>query len=109
MAPTDTTPKLVSGPQFAKALEAAGIISDLDSIERVIIEICASDVVRIHVQRIGDVGDERLEAARHMSGYRSDCCDTHLPGHPQWWRLRRRFTCSTCGRRCRAFILRGNG
>jgi hypothetical protein len=103
MAPTDTTPKLVSGPQFAKALEAAGIISDLDSIERVIIEICASDVVRIHVQRIGDVGDERLLP---LVG---DCCDTHLPGHPQWWRLRRRFTCSTCGRRCRAFILRGNG
>jgi hypothetical protein len=58
-----TTPKLVSGPQFAKALEAAGIISDLDSIERVIIDIRSGDLVRVHVQH---AGDERLLSVAGM-------------------------------------------
>ena len=38
--------------QFAKALEAAGVISDLDSITRVIIDVDPRDAVKVYVQRI---------------------------------------------------------
>jgi hypothetical protein len=44
-------------PEFAKALESAGVISDIDSILRVVIDIDPAKCVEIHIQR---VGDERL-------------------------------------------------
>ncbi len=44
----------ISGIHFAEALEKAGIISDLNTIARVIIDIKAGDVIRLHVERIGD-------------------------------------------------------
>jgi hypothetical protein len=41
-------------PQFAKALEAAGVVSDIDSITRIVIDIDPAKLVEIHIQRAGD-------------------------------------------------------
>ncbi len=61
--------KLISGPSFAKALEAAGIVSDLDTIERIVIDVQAQNLVKIHVQR---TGDERLiDLAAILAGGKS--------------------------------------
>lgn len=43
-----------SGIAFAKALEEAGVISDLSSITRVVIDIQMGDTARVYVERIGD-------------------------------------------------------
>ena len=43
-----------SGRKFAKALADAGVVSDLDRIKRIVIDVRPDDVVRVHVQRIGD-------------------------------------------------------
>jgi hypothetical protein len=43
-----------TGRAFAKALEEAGVISDLNSITRVIIDIQPGDAVRVYVERVGD-------------------------------------------------------
>jgi hypothetical protein len=40
------------GREFAKALEAAGVVSDLDTIERIVIDV-RWDRVDVHVKRIG--------------------------------------------------------
>lgn len=40
--------------ELARALEAAGVVHDINSIERIVIDISASHPVRVHVQRIGD-------------------------------------------------------
>jgi hypothetical protein len=61
-----------SGRVFAKALEEAGVVSDLDGIERIVIDVRPDDVIRVHVQRIGDwrVIDlaEMLAGAEVISG-----------------------------------------
>ena len=49
--PSDSRPIL--GREFAKALEAAGVVSDLNTIERIVIDVRADDVVHVHVQRMG--------------------------------------------------------
>ena len=49
--------KAITGRQFAQALEAAGVVSDLSTIERIVIDVTASDFVKVYVKRIGD---ERL-------------------------------------------------
>jgi hypothetical protein len=64
--------KLATGREFAKALEAAGIVTDLNTIERIVIDVPAHDLVRIHVQR---VGDERLPSIAEMLA--EPCCDLH--------------------------------
>lgn len=43
-----------TGRAFAKALEEAGVISDLNSITRVIIDIQPGDLVRVYVERVGE-------------------------------------------------------
>ena len=48
---------MILGRDFARALEQAGVVSDLNSIERIVIDVRADDMVRVHVQRLGD---ERL-------------------------------------------------
>jgi hypothetical protein len=48
---------VILGRDFARALEQAGVVSDLNSIERIVIDVRADDMVRVHVQRLGD---ERL-------------------------------------------------
>jgi hypothetical protein len=42
-----------TGRAFAKALEEAGVVSDLDTVERIVIDIDAT-IARVYVQRIGD-------------------------------------------------------
>lgn len=42
-----------TGAAFAKALEAAGIISDLNSITRVVIDITGAEC-HLYVERVGD-------------------------------------------------------
>ena len=42
-----------AGRAFAKALEEAGVVSDLNTIQRIVIDIDA-DMARVYVQRIGD-------------------------------------------------------
>lgn len=44
--------KPIAGREFAKALEAAGIVSDLNTIKRIVIDV-RPDRVDIHVQRMG--------------------------------------------------------
>ena len=44
--------KWVTGPEFFRALEAAGVISDLDSITRVIIDVRPGEMVQLYVQRV---------------------------------------------------------
>jgi hypothetical protein len=39
--------------EFARALEAAGVISDLDSITRVVIDVNPGEVVTVYVERVG--------------------------------------------------------
>ena len=53
--------KKILGREFAKALEAAGVVSDLNTIERIVIDVQAMQPVRIYVQRIGD--EQLLPAA----------------------------------------------
>ncbi len=43
-----------TGAAFAKALEEAGVISDLNSITRIVIDIQPGDAARVYVERIGD-------------------------------------------------------
>lgn len=38
--------------EFARALEAAGVISDLDSITRIVIDVDPCDLVKVYVQRV---------------------------------------------------------
>jgi hypothetical protein len=52
--------------KFAAALEAAGVISDLDTIERIIIDVDPAKMVTIHVQRVGD--ERLLEIAAVLAG-----------------------------------------
>lgn len=42
-----------AGRAFAKALEDAGVVSDLGTVQRIVIDIDAT-MCRIYVQRIGD-------------------------------------------------------
>jgi hypothetical protein len=42
-----------TGRAFAKALEEAGVVSDLNTVERIVIDI-DSMMARVYVQRIGD-------------------------------------------------------
>jgi hypothetical protein len=43
-----------TGRQFAKALEEAGVISDLNTVQRIVIDVNGWDAVQVYVQRIGD-------------------------------------------------------
>ena len=43
-----------TGVAFAKALEEAGVISDLDSITRIVIDIQPGDAAHVYVERIGE-------------------------------------------------------
>ena len=52
-----TSHRTLSVREFAAALEAAGVITDIDTITRVIIDVDPAKSVEIHIQRIGD---ERL-------------------------------------------------
>jgi hypothetical protein len=45
--------RLITGREFAQALEAAGVVSDLGTIERIVIDVRAAGAVHVHVQRIG--------------------------------------------------------
>lgn len=56
---------ILTGRAFAKALEEAGVVSDLNTIERIVIDVTASDLVRVYVQR---TGDERLPAVAGLLG-----------------------------------------
>lgn len=38
--------------QFARALEAAGVVSDLDTITRIVIDVDPRNVVQVYVQRV---------------------------------------------------------
>ena len=59
MAPGPDARRWLTGRAFAQALGAAGIVTDLDSVERIVIDIRSDRLVEIHVVRIGD---ERLLA-----------------------------------------------
>lgn len=68
-----TTPrKLATGREFARALEAAGIVEDLNTIERIVIDVRAGDLIKLYIQRIGD---ERLPLIASMLA--EQCCDMH--------------------------------
>lgn len=43
-----------TGRAFAKALEEAGVVTDLNTIERIVIDVQASEPVHVYVQRFGD-------------------------------------------------------
>jgi hypothetical protein len=45
---------VMTSVQFAKALEEAGVVTDLDSILRIVIDVNPAECVQIYVQRIGD-------------------------------------------------------
>jgi len=47
--------------QFARALEAAGVVTDLDSIERIIIDVNPAELVTVYVKRVA--GPQIREAA----------------------------------------------
>jgi hypothetical protein len=47
--------------QFARALEAAGVVTDLDSIQRIVIDVNPAELVTVYVQRVA--GPELKEAA----------------------------------------------
>jgi hypothetical protein len=49
-----TTHATLTVPQIAKALEEAGVISDIDSILRIVIELDPAKLPEIHIQRVGD-------------------------------------------------------
>lgn len=48
---------LMHAREFAKALEGAGVVHDINSIERIVIDVRNDQLIRVHVQRFGD---ERL-------------------------------------------------
>jgi hypothetical protein len=64
--------ELIPGQVFARALEAAGIIEDLDAIERIVIDVRGGEPVRLYVQRLGD--DRLPSIAAILAGA---CCDMH--------------------------------
>lgn len=54
-----------TGRMFAKALEEAGVVTDLNTVERIVIDIDAT-LARVYVQRIGD--DKLLDALAGQLG-----------------------------------------
>jgi hypothetical protein len=62
--PAEPGPGLITGQAFARALEEAGVISDLNRIERIVIVVDdALKPVQVHVQRFGD---ERILAVASL-------------------------------------------
>ena len=51
------TPRFITGRKFAEALRDAGIVGDLNTVNRIVIDVRADDVVEI---RVHHWGDERL-------------------------------------------------
>ncbi|HEY5396209.1 MAG TPA: hypothetical protein VIL16_12510 [Trebonia sp.] len=43
-----------TGRAFAKALEEAGVVTDLNTVQRIVIDINGWDAVHVYVERIGD-------------------------------------------------------
>jgi len=43
---------VISAVQFARALEEAGVVSDLNSITRIVIDVNPADVVKVYVERV---------------------------------------------------------
>jgi hypothetical protein len=56
---------ILTGREFAEALEKAGVVSDLNTIERIVIDVQAAEPVRIYVVRFGD---ERILPAAGILG-----------------------------------------
>lgn len=66
--------------QFARALEAAGVVSDLDSVERIVIDINPAEVVTVYVKRVA--GPELAQVAGLLGEMMRDGRATaaHSPG-----------------------------
>ena len=56
----------IRGRVFAQALADAGVVSDLDTIMRIVIDVRAHEPVWIHVQRLGD--DRLIDLAAMLTG-----------------------------------------
>lgn len=61
-----TDKRVIIGTELAEALAAAGIIDNLDTTGRIVIDINARDVVRIYIDRFGD--DRLLRVIRTLEG-----------------------------------------
>jgi hypothetical protein len=59
-------PRLITGSDFAEALAAAGVIDDIGTIGRIVIDVKPDDVVRLHVERYGD--ERLLQVLRTLDG-----------------------------------------
>jgi hypothetical protein len=72
--------------EFARALEAAGVVSDLDSIERIVIDLDPHDVVKVYVQRIAGPEIKQVagllgEMMRDGRAVNPDAPREHTPKH----------------------------
>ena len=73
--------------QFAKALEAAGVVSDLDSITRLVIDVNPAEGVTVYVQRVA--GPELKDIAGLLGEMMRDGCATNpeAPRGVRYWVL----------------------
>jgi hypothetical protein len=55
------TNSILPAVQFARALEAAGVVSDLGSITRIVIDVDPRDLVKVYVERVA--GQELKQVA----------------------------------------------
>ena len=71
---------LLPAVQFAKALEEAGVISDLDTITRIVIDVDPANVVQVYVQRVA--GPELEQVAGLLGEMMRDgrAAPGHVPG-----------------------------
>jgi hypothetical protein len=73
--------------QFARALEAAGVVSDLDSITRIVIDVGPRHVVRVYVERVA--GPELDQVAGLLGEMMHDgrAADPDAPRGTRYWVL----------------------
>lgn len=43
---------ILPAAEFARALESAGVVSDLDTISRIVIDVDPGDLVKVYVERV---------------------------------------------------------
>ncbi|MGH6654063.1 MAG: hypothetical protein ACRDVE_02525 [Actinocrinis sp.] len=61
---------ILPATQFAKALEAAGVVSDLNSIERIVIDVNPAEPVTVYVKRVA--GPELKQVAGLLGAMMAD-------------------------------------
>lgn len=47
---------VITSNLLGKELERAGVVHDIDTIQRIVVDLCADEPVKVYVQRVGRPG-----------------------------------------------------